>query len=84
MLLDEATANIDSNTEKAVQALINSEFKDATMLTIAHRLNTIMNSDKILVMDDGMCAEYDTPQNLLEDDFSIFADLVKKFENKKQ
>ena len=82
VILDEATANIDSTTEKAVQTLINTEFKDATMLTIAHRLNTIMGSDKVMVLDDGMCAEFDTPANLLEDEFTIFSDLVKKFENK--
>lgn len=51
MLLDEATANIDIVTEERIQKLISEEFKDATMITIAHRLQTIMASDKVMVLD---------------------------------
>ena len=50
VVLDEATANIDVNTEEIIQQLIKKDFKDATVLTIAHRLNTIINSDKVLVL----------------------------------
>lgn len=50
VVLDEATANIDVVTEKTIQKLITEEFKGATMLTIAHRLNTIINSDKVLFL----------------------------------
>ena len=53
MLLDEATANIDVLTEETIQKLINEEFKGATVLTIAHRLNTIIKSDKILMLEQG-------------------------------
>ncbi len=53
MLLDEATANIDVVLEQRIQGLINSEFKDATVITIAHRLNTIINSDRVLVLSFG-------------------------------
>jgi ABC-type multidrug transport system fused ATPase/permease subunit len=60
-LLDEATANIDIETEQMVQKLINEEFKDCTMLTGAHRLQTIIKSDKVMVMSYGKVAEYDSP-----------------------
>ena len=60
-MLDEATANIDIVTEKKIQKLINEEFTSSTVITIAHRLNTIMNSDKVLVLSHGEIAEYDAP-----------------------
>ena len=66
VILDEATANIDLVTEKKIQTLISEEFKECTVLTIAHRLQTIISSDKILVMSDGRAEEFDSPENLLE------------------
>jgi ABC-type multidrug transport system fused ATPase/permease subunit len=60
-VLDEATANIDIVTEKKIQQLINDEFAESTVITIAHRLNTIMASDKVLVLSHGEIAEYDSP-----------------------
>jgi ABC-type multidrug transport system fused ATPase/permease subunit len=53
VVLDEATANIDIVTEKKIQQLINEEFAGSTVITIAHRLNTIMSSDKVLVLSHG-------------------------------
>ena len=53
VILDEATSNIDIVTEEKVQSLIQTEFADATVLTIAHRLNTIINSDRVLVLSFG-------------------------------
>ncbi|KAJ2098000.1 Transporter of the ATP-binding cassette (ABC), partial [Coemansia sp. RSA 922] len=76
IVLDEATANVDLETDKSVQELIHKEFSDCTVLTIAHRLETIMNSDRIIVMDKGTIAEIGTPQELLAKD-GMFAQLVK-------
>ncbi|KAJ2812891.1 Multidrug resistance-associated protein 1 [Coemansia furcata] len=75
VVLDEATANVDLETDKSVQELIRKEFSDCTVLTIAHRLDTIMNSDRIIVMDKGTIAEIGTPQELLAKD-GMFAQLV--------
>ncbi|KAJ2053255.1 ABC transporter C member 13 [Coemansia sp. S16] len=76
IVLDEATANVDLETDKSVQELIRKEFGDCTVLTIAHRLETIMNSDRIIVMDKGTIAEIGTPQELQAKD-GMFAQLVK-------
>jgi len=65
VILDEATANIDIETEQVIQKLMMEEFKGCTMLTIAHRLQTIIKSDRIVVMSFGAVAEYDSPGNLL-------------------
>ena len=62
VILDEATANIDVVTEKNIQRLIDEELKGATLLTIAHRLNTVINSDKILVLNEGKLVEFDIPE----------------------
>jgi ATP-binding cassette subfamily C (CFTR/MRP) protein 4 len=59
VLLDEATANIDLLTEQRIQKLIEEEFGECTVITIAHRLQTIMKSDRVLVVEDGRCVEFD-------------------------
>ncbi|KAJ2260833.1 hypothetical protein GGI01_002727 [Coemansia sp. RSA 376] len=78
LVLDEATAAIDNSTDAIIQDSIRKEFKDCTVLTIAHRLNTIIDSDMILVIDGGKLAEFDTPQNLLANEESLFAKLVEE------
>jgi len=83
VLMDEATANIDIKTEQIIQKLIHEEFVDSTVLTIAHRLNTIINSDRVLVLSKGEVEEYDDPQTLLDDTDSMFysyANELKKHE----
>ncbi|KAJ1729291.1 hypothetical protein LPJ61_003601, partial [Coemansia biformis] len=79
LILDEATANIDSKTDSIVQRILRTEFADTTVITIAHRLNTVMDSDRILVMDSGAVAEFDTPSNLLARN-GYFAQLVASME----
>ena len=61
IVLDEATANIDIITEQKIQRLIKKEFNECTVITIAHRLQTIIDSDNVLVLGDGRVVEYDTP-----------------------
>jgi len=75
LILDEATAAIDPQTDSKIQDMIKEAFSDCTVLTIAHRLNTIMHCDRILVMDKGEIAEFESPSTLLEKD-SFFKSMV--------
>ena len=81
IVMDEATASIDVENDALLQKSIRQEFIDSTCLVIAHRLNTILDSDKILVMDNGKVLEFDTPSNLLKDPSSSFSSLVNNWEN---
>ncbi|XP_049772356.1 ATP-binding cassette sub-family C member 4-like [Schistocerca cancellata] len=78
LVLDEATANVDPGTDALIQATIRRKFKDCTVLTIAHRLNTIMDSDKVLVMDAGTVMEYDHPHILLKNPNGFLSKLVEE------
>lgn len=75
LILDEATAAVDIQTDKVIQATIREEFKHKTIVTIAHRLDTVMDSDRILGLDSGEVKEFDSPAALLEDHDSIFYNL---------
>uniref|UniRef100_A0A8B9QNI0 Multidrug resistance-associated protein 1 n=1 Tax=Anas platyrhynchos TaxID=8839 RepID=A0A8B9QNI0_ANAPL len=66
LVLDEATASVDMETDNLVQSTIKREFYNCTILTIAHRLHTVMDSERVLVLDAGRILEYDTPNNLLQ------------------
>jgi len=70
--MDEATSAIDIQTEQLIQEAMTNCFKECTVLTIAHRINTIINYDMILSLKDGKIVEYDTPKNLLQDQNSLF------------
>ena len=78
LVLDEATANIDTATDELIQSAIRRNFAACTVLTIAHRLNTIMDSDKILLMDAGRIVEFDAPHVLLQQADSAFARLLSQ------
>ncbi|KAJ2908646.1 hypothetical protein GGI21_002680 [Coemansia aciculifera] len=84
LVLDEATANVDSETDRIMQSVIRREFKDCTVLTIAHRLNTIMDSDRVLVMDQGNVVEFDAPANLLARGDNHFSRLVESMRLSKE
>jgi ATP-binding cassette, subfamily C (CFTR/MRP), member 1 len=86
-----ATASVDVETDKLLQETIRAEFADRTILTIAHRINTIMDSDRILVLSAGKVSEFDSPENvppaplttlanyqLLKNKDSLFYGLVKE------
>lgn len=76
VVLDEATSNIDVVTEQAILKLMKTEFADSTMITIAHRLNTIIASDKVAVLEAGKLIEYDSPKALASRPESYFAKLL--------
>lgn len=65
LVLDEATANVDLETDNVIQKALRDKFVDCTVLVIAHRLATIIDSDRILVMGDGSAKEFDHPYRLL-------------------
>eukprot|EP00795_Rhopilema_esculentum_P002545 gene2545-740_t len=76
LVIDEATANVDPVTDALIQTKIREKFKDCTVLTIAHRLNTIMDSDRIMVLDAGRIKEFDKPYNLLKSKNNLLYKLV--------
>jgi ATP-binding cassette subfamily C (CFTR/MRP) protein 1 len=72
VVMDEATANIDINTEQVIQKLIHEKLKEWTVITIAHRLNTIINSDRVLVLDQGKVVDFEKPEVLIKNRSSVF------------
>lgn len=82
--MDEATANIDIVTEKKIQKLMNKAFAQSTVFTIAHRINTIINSDRVMVLGEGKCLEYADPKITQKDPNSEFAKLISEKEEEKK
>uniref|UniRef100_A0A8C5FWZ3 Cystic fibrosis transmembrane conductance regulator n=1 Tax=Gadus morhua TaxID=8049 RepID=A0A8C5FWZ3_GADMO len=78
LIIDEATANVDPRTDELIQRTIREKFRDCTVLTIAHRLNTIIDSDRIMVLDAGEIQAYDAPYTLLQDPEGIFYKMVQQ------
>lgn len=79
LVLDEATASIDSATDAILQSVIRQQFTSCTVITIAHRVPTVTDSDRVMVLSYGKLLEYDTPTKLLEDQESAFAKLVAEY-----
>ncbi|CAH0722564.1 unnamed protein product, partial [Brenthis ino] len=82
LVLDEATANVDPKTDEFIQKTIRKRFSDCTVLTVAHRLNTIMDSDRVMVMDSGRLVEFDHPYRLLNNPEGYFTKMVKETSEK--
>ncbi|XP_014900369.1 multidrug resistance-associated protein 4 isoform X4 [Poecilia latipinna] len=78
LIIDEATANVDPRTDSLIQQTIRNKFQECTVLTIAHRLNTIIDCDRILVLDAGRIQEYDEPYVLLQNRGGLFYQMVQK------
>uniref|UniRef100_A0A670I632 Multidrug resistance-associated protein 4 n=1 Tax=Podarcis muralis TaxID=64176 RepID=A0A670I632_PODMU len=78
LIIDEATANVDPRTDELIQKTIREKFAQCTVLTIAHRLNTIIDSDRIMVLDSGRLKEYDEPYILLQEKESLFYKMVQQ------
>ena len=77
MVMDEATAAVDVETDSVIQRTIRQSFAGVTILTIAHRINTVADYDKIIVLEAGRIIELDSPAKLLLDDKSAFYQLAK-------
>ncbi|OQR93036.1 multidrug resistance-associated protein 1 [Achlya hypogyna] len=78
VVMDEATAAIDHETDQNLQRVIRDEFAASTVLTIAHRLDTVLDSDRVMVFDQGRCVQCDTPQNLIDAGDGIFFELCNE------
>ncbi|VAI82689.1 unnamed protein product [Triticum turgidum subsp. durum] len=79
LVLDEATASIDNSTDAILQKTIRTEFTYCTVVTVAHRIPTVMDCDMVLTMSDGKVVEFDKPTKLMETEGSLFRELVKEY-----
>ncbi|CAH1414067.1 unnamed protein product [Lactuca virosa] len=79
LILDEATASIDNATDTIIQKTIREEFQDCTVITVAHRVPTVIDCTMVLVMKDGKVMEYDKPMKLMNESASLFAKLVNEY-----
>ena len=84
ILIDEATSNIDMNSEEIFLKTVKEKFEDCTVLTIAHRLKTVINSDRIIVMGEGKIIEEGSPEGLLRNEDSVFAGMWNEAKRAKQ
>ncbi|KAL0719562.1 hypothetical protein Bca4012_068886 [Brassica carinata] len=79
LVLDEATASVDTATDNLIQKTLKEHFSDCTVITIAHRISSVIDSDMVLLLSNGIIEEYDSPVRLLEDKSSSFAKLVAEY-----
>ncbi|KIJ35251.1 hypothetical protein M422DRAFT_51533 [Sphaerobolus stellatus SS14] len=75
IILDEATSSIDYATDTKIQTTIREEFKSSLLLTVAHRLRTVIDYDRLIVLDNGRIVEFDTPYNLIHTEGGVFRDM---------
>lgn len=76
MCIDEATANVDQETDRQIQQALRSAFRKSTVIIIAHRVQTVLDCDRVLVVGDGQLLEFDSPDLLLSDSSTVFYSLV--------
>ncbi|XP_021726872.1 ABC transporter C family member 14-like [Chenopodium quinoa] len=81
LFMDEATASVDSQTDATIQKIIREDFRKCSVITIAHRIPTVMDCDRVLVIDAGLAKEFDAPSRLLERK-SLFGALVQEYSNR--
>ncbi|KAL0707983.1 hypothetical protein Bca4012_074409 [Brassica carinata] len=79
LVLDEATASVDTATDNLIQETLRQHFSDCTVITIAHRISSVIDSDMVLLLDQGLIKEHDSPAKLLEDKSSSFSKLVAEY-----
>ncbi|KAJ7790752.1 P-loop containing nucleoside triphosphate hydrolase protein, partial [Mycena olivaceomarginata] len=78
VVMDEATSSVDFSTDSKIQAAIRAEFTDSLLITVAHRLRTIIDYDRLLVLDKGKVVEFDTPSRLIQKEDGIFRNMCLK------
>ncbi|KAL5700035.1 Canalicular multispecific organic anion transporter 2 [Ranunculus cassubicifolius] len=79
LVLDEATASVDTSTDNLIQQTLRKHFMDSTVITIAHRITSVLDSNMVLLLDHGLVLENDSPSKLLENKSSLFAKLVAEY-----
>ncbi|PIN17477.1 Multidrug resistance-associated protein/mitoxantrone resistance protein, ABC superfamily [Handroanthus impetiginosus] len=79
LVLDEATSSVDTATDNLIQQTLQQHFFHSTVITVAHRITSVLDSNMVLLLDQGLIKEYDTPKKLLEDKSSSFAKLVAEY-----
>uniref|UniRef100_A0A0E0FD97 ABC transporter C family member 13 n=1 Tax=Oryza meridionalis TaxID=40149 RepID=A0A0E0FD97_9ORYZ len=79
LILDEATASMDNATDAVIQKTVRTELKDSTIITIAHRIPTVMDCTRVLVVNDGEMVEYEEPQKLMQTKGSFFKELLNEY-----
>ncbi|XP_074562077.1 ABC transporter C family member 3-like isoform X1 [Curcuma longa] len=79
LVLDEATASVDTATDSVIQRTLRQQFSESTVITIAHRITSVLDSDMVLLLDNGVIVEHDSPARLLENKSSLFAKLVADY-----
>ncbi|XP_020209871.2 ABC transporter C family member 10-like, partial [Cajanus cajan] len=79
LVLDEATASIDNITDMILQKTIRTEFADCTVITVAHRIPTVMDCTMVLSISEGNLVEYDEPMSLMKTEGSLFRQLVNEY-----